>query len=290
MSSLSHPLDPHVSSFKGKTVFISGATRGIGLAIGKRVAAEGANVVVLGKTVEPHPHLPGTVASACAEIEQAGGQALGIACDIRDPEQIARAVAQALDRFSGIDALVNNASAIFLASTADTPHKRYDLMHQVNARGSYLCGQACLPALKQSKSAHILTLSPPLDLRAEYFSPHVAYSMAKFGMSLTTLGWAAEFAEYGIAVNSLWPRTIIDTSAVRNLLGGEAVASRGRSPQIVADAAAHILSQGAHFSGQFLIDEDVLTAAGVTDFSTYAKCAADELIYDLFLPESLTHK
>ncbi|HXS18888.1 MAG TPA: SDR family oxidoreductase, partial [Polyangiaceae bacterium] len=196
-------------------------------------------------------------------------------------------VARGVEQFLGIDILVNNASAIFLETTGNTPTKRFDLMHQVNTRGTFLTGQACLPYLKQSAHAHILTLSPPLDLRPAYFGPHVAYSIAKFGMSLCTLGWAAEFAPAGIAVNSLWPKTIIDTSAVRNLLGGPTVARRGRSTAIVADAAYVILCQDASFTGQFLIDEDVLRAAGTQDFSQYA-LSDEPPLYDLFVPESLT--
>lgn len=284
MSALTAP----AHAWTGRTVLITGGTRGIGLAIGKRVAREGANVVVLGKTKDPHPKLPGTVDEACRAIDAAGGQALGVICDIRDPEQIARAVEAAVEKFSGIDVVINNASAIFLANTEGTPAKRFDLMHQVNARGTYLTTRACLPHLRKSKSPHVLTLSPPLDLSPDYFGPHVAYSMAKFGMSLCTLGWAREWEEDGICVNSLWPRTIIDTSAVRNLLGGEEVAQRGRSPEIVADAAYLVLGQGKGFTGQFLIDEDVLRNSGVTDFSGYSSCGESELIFDLFVPESLS--
>ncbi len=289
-TSLLKPLKPAAPTFAGRTAFITGSTRGIGLAIGMRLAREGANVVVVGKTTEPHPKLPGTIDSACAAIESAGGRALGVACDIRDEEQVQRAVNQAVERFSQIDILINNASAIFLAKTDQTPPKRFDLMQQVNARGTFITTQACLPHLKKSSVAHVLTLSPPLDLRPEYFAPHVAYSITKFGMSLCTLGFAREFSEYGIAVNSLWPRTIIDTSAVRNLLGGDPVAKRGRSPAIVADAAHLVLSQDAEYTGQFLIDEDVLSAAGIEDLSPYSSSDEGDLIYDLFVPESLTQE
>lgn len=271
-------------SLEGKTLFITGATRGIGLAIGRRAARDGANIVVLGKTQDPHPKLEGTVSSAVAEIEACGGRALGVVCDIREESQVEDAVAQAVKTFGGIDILINNASAIFLADTEKTSMKRYDLMHQVNARGTFLCGQKCIPHLKKSSHGRILTLSPPLTLAPEYFGPHVAYSMAKFGMSLCTLGWAEELKAYSVGVNSLWPRTIIDTAAVRNLLGGAGVAERGRSPEIVADAAYEILLRSATYTGQFAIDDEVLKEAGVTDFEKYAVTPGAELLTDLFLP------
>lgn len=271
-------------SLAGRTAFISGATRGIGLSIATRLARDGANLVLLGKTKDPHPKLEGTVASACEAVEAAGGQALGVVCDIRSEEEVERAVAEAVEKFGGIDLVINNASAIHLARTADTPMKRYDLMHQVNARGTFLCTQKCLPYLKKSDHARVLTLSPPLHLQPEYFGPHVAYSMAKFGMSLCTLGFAEEFRNDGIAVNSLWPRTIIDTAAIRNLLGGEAMAKKGRKPEIVADAAYEILCQDASYTGRFLIDDEVLREAGVTDFEKYAVSPGEKLLTDLFLP------
>lgn len=271
-------------SLAGRTAFISGATRGIGLSIATRIARDGANLVLLGKTKDPHPKLPGTVESACVEVEAAGGKALGIVCDIRNEDEVEKAVAQAVERFGGIDLVINNASAIHLAGTADTPMKRYDLMHQVNARGTFLCTQKCLPYLKKSDHARILTLSPPLDLSPEYFGPHVAYSIAKFGMSLCTLGFAQEFKKDGIAANSLWPRTLIDTAAIRNLLGGEAMAKKGRKPEIVADAAYEVLSREASFTGHFLIDDEVLREAGVTDLDAYAVSPGEKLLTDLFLP------
>jgi citronellol/citronellal dehydrogenase len=273
-------------SLSGRTLFITGATRGIGLAIALRAARDGANIVALGKTKVPHPKLPGTIDSAVAEIESAGGQALGIVCDIREEEQVSRAVDEAAERFGGIDILVNNASAIFLAGTEGTPMKRFDLMHQVNARGTYLCGQKCIPHLKKSNRAHILTLSPPLDFRPEYFGPHVGYSIAKFGMSLCTLGWAEELKEARIAANCLWPKTVIDTAAVRNLLGGEAVAKKSRTPQIVADAAHAIVTRPSSYTGKFVIDEEILKEEGVAEFSVYAVSPGEELLTDLFLPKS----
>ncbi len=268
----------------GRTAFISGATRGIGLAIAERLAQDGANLVLLGKTKEPHPKLPGTIDTACQAVSEAGGNALGIICDIRNEEEVEAAVARGVERFGGIDLVVNNASAIHLAGTAETSMKRYDLMNQVNARGTYLCTQKCLPHLLESDHARILTLSPPLDFRPEYFGPHVAYSIAKFGMSLCTLGWAREFERHGIAANSLWPRTIIDTAAVRNLLGGEAVARKGRKPEIVADAAHTILCREASFTGNFLIDDEVLRDSGITNLEKYAVSPGEELMTDLFLP------
>jgi citronellol/citronellal dehydrogenase len=271
---------------QGRNIIISGATRGIGLAIALRAAKDGAHITVLGKTKEPHPKLPGTVDSACEEIEKAGGQALGVVCDIRDEQQVADAVEQSVARFGGVDVLVNNASAIHLATTVETSLKKFDLMHQVNARGTYLCAQKCIPHLRKSDHAHILTMSPPLDLRPEYFGGHVAYSIAKFSMSLCTLGWARELRGDSIAANSLWPRTLIDTSAVRNLLGGEAVARQGRTAQIVADAAYEILTRPSDFTGNFVMDDELLADQGV-DLEQYAVTPGQKLLPDLFVPESL---
>jgi citronellol/citronellal dehydrogenase len=258
-------------SLAGKTLLITGGSRGIGLAIGVRAARDGANVVLAAKTDTPHPRLPGTIHTAAAEIEAAGGRALGVVCDIRDAAQVDAAVERAVAAFGGIDILINNASAIALTGTEATDVKRFDLMHQVNARGTFVCSRACLPHLRRSANPHILTLSPPLDMQPRWFAPHVAYSMAKYGMSLCTLGMSEEFRADGIAVNSLWPLTAIDTAAVRNVLGGEAVARNCRSAAIMADAAYAVLCRPAReCTGQFLIDEEVLRAEGVTDFSVYA--------------------
>ncbi len=270
-------------SLKGKTVFITGASRGIGKAIGLAAAREGANVVVAAKSDAPNPKLPGTIQGAAEEIARAGGQALAVRCAVRDAADSAAAVAAAVERFGGIDALVNNASAIFLAGTAETPMKRFDLMHQVNARGTFACTQACLPHLARSANAHVLNLSPPLDLSPRWFAPHVAYTMAKYGMSMCVLGMAEELRERGIAVNALWPRTVIATSAL-NLLGGEELARHGRTPEIVADAAMAILRRDARrCTGNFCVDEDVLRAEGVTDLERYAVAPGEELAPDLFL-------
>ena len=269
---------------KGKTLFITGASRGIGLAIALRAARDGANVAVVAKTAEPNPKLPGTVYSACAEIEQAGGRALACVTDIRFEDQIAEAVKRTVEAFGGIDILVNNASAISLTTTADTPMKRFDLMHQINARGTFACTQACYPYLKRAENPHVLTLSPPLNLEARWFAPHVAYSLAKFGMSLCALGHAEEFRSDGIAVNTLWPRTVIATAAVRNLLGGEEAMLRARKPEIVADAAYAILVRPSReFTGNFCIDEDVLRASGVSDLERYSCVPGSELLPDFFV-------
>ncbi|GJG86698.1 short chain dehydrogenase [Gemmatimonadetes bacterium T265] len=273
----------------GKTLFITGGSRGIGLAIARRAARDGANVVVAAKTDVPHPKLPGTVHSAAAEIEAAGGRALGLVCDIRSEEQVQAAIDRAVAAFGGIDVVVNNASAISLTPTAETPIKRYDLMQAVNARGTFLCTQLALPHLRRAANPHVLTLSPPLDLRPRWFAGHVAYSIAKYGMSLCTLGMAEEFRGEGIAVNSLWPLTAIDTAAVRNVLGGDRMARMSRSPEIVADAAHAILARPAReCTGNFFIDEEVLREEGVTDFARYAPQGGEGgLVADFFVPEEV---
>ena len=273
-----------MGSLKGKTLFITGASRGIGKAIALRAAQDGANVVIAAKTSDPHPRLPGTIHSAAEEIEKAGGKALACAVDIRYEEQVADAVKKAVDTFGGIDVLVNNASAISLTGTVDTDMKRYDLMHGVNTRGTFLCGKHCIPHLAKAENPHILCISPPLSMEARWFAPHVAYTMAKFGMSLCVLGWAEELRGKGIAANALWPRTTIDTAAIRNLLGGDEMARRSRKPEIMADAAQHILTRPSReVTGNFFIDDDVMRSAGVTDLSKYAVDPSCELAPDFFV-------
>ncbi len=272
------------TDLKGKTLFITGASRGIGLAIALRAARDGANVAIAAKTTELHPKLPGTIYTAAAEIQKAGGQALPLTVDIRFEDQVQAAVETTAATFGGIDILVNNASAIFLAGTVDTPMKRFDLMHQVNARGTYLCSQTCIPHLKKAANPHILNLSPPLNMNPDWFAPHVAYTMAKYGMSMCVLGMSQELRQEGIAVNALWPRTPIDTSAVRNLLGGEDVVRGSRKPEILADAAHAILTRDSRScTGNFYIDESVLREEGVSDFESYAVVPGAQLFPDFFL-------
>ncbi len=278
-------------SLQGKTLFISGGSRGIGLAIALRAARDGANVTIAAKTAEPHPKLPGTIHTAAAEIEAAGGKALPVLCDIRDEEMVAEAVNATVEAFGGIDICVNNASAIQLTGTLQTDMKRYDLMHQINTRGTFLVSKTCIPHLKKAANPHIVNLAPPLDMQAKWFRNHVAYTMAKFGMSMCTLGMSAEFARDGIAVNSLWPLTAIDTAAVRNLLGGETVAGMSRSPQVMADAFhAIVMRPSRECTGNFFIDELVLREAGVTDFSAYAPGAKGPLAADFFVPDEVFEK
>jgi citronellol/citronellal dehydrogenase len=275
-------------SLKGKTLFISGGSRGIGLAIALRAARDGANVTIAAKTAEPHPKLPGTIYTAAEEIEKAGGRALPALCDIRDEAQVAEAVARTVETFGGIDICVNNASAIQLTGTLETDMKRYDLMNQINARGTFLVSRLCIPHLKLAENPHILNLAPPLDMKAKWFKNHVAYTMAKFGMSMCTLGMSAEFEKDGIAVNPLWPITAIDTAAVRNLLGGATVAAVSRSPEIMADAAYAIFNRRSReATGNFYIDEEVLRAEGVSDFSKYAPDARGPLAGDFFVPDEV---
>ena len=259
-------------TLKGKTLFITGASRGIGLAIAKRAAADGANIVVVAKTTDPNPKLPGTIYSAADEIKAAGGQALPLAVDIREEEAVAAAVAQAVKTFGGIDILVNNASAISLTDTEHTPMKRYDLMNGINARGTYLCTSACLAELKKSAAAgrnpHVLNMSPPLSMKTHWFAPHTAYTMAKYGMSMCTLGHAGEFKKYGIGVNSLWPRTAIATAALQMIPGVDLKLCR--TPEILSDAAYLILTSASSHTGNFHIDDTLLAAHGITDLERYS--------------------
>ncbi len=273
-----------MADLRGKTLFITGASRGIGLAIALRAARDGANVAIAAKTTEAHPKLPGTIHSAAAEIEAAGGRALACAVDVRDERQIQDAVARTVERFGGIDILVNNASAIGLTGTRDTEMKRFDLMHQVNVRATVACSRACLPHLALAANPHVLMLSPPPSLDPRWYAQHLAYTLSKMGMSLCVLGLAEEQRAAGIAVNALWPRTIIATSAIRNLLGGEDAIRGARTPAIVADAAHAILTRLSRLTtGQFFIDDEVLAAAGVTDLSGYAVTPGATLLPDLFL-------
>ncbi len=270
-------------TLSGKTLFITGGSRGIGKAIALKAAADGANVVVAAKTERAHPKLPGTIHSAAEEIEAAGGRALAIKLDIRDEEAVAKAMAQAAEHFGGIDILVNNASAIFLAPTPEVPMKRFDLMFGVNVRGTFVCSQAALPYLRQADNPHILNLSPPLNMDKQWFAPHVAYTMAKYGMSLCVLGMAEEFKPAGIAVNALWPRTVIATAALA-MLGDAVKPENCRKPDIMADAAHWILTQPAdEVSGNFFIDDEVLPKAGITDLDQYAVQPGNRLLPDLFV-------
>ena len=273
-----------MSDLRGKTLFITGATRGIGHAIGLRAAQDGANIVIAAKTVKPHSKLPGTIQSAAADMEAAGGSALAVRCDIRDEKQIEAAVAQAVETFGGIDICVNNASAISMTDTPSTPMRRYDLMHQINARGTFATTQACLPHLMKAENPHVLTLASPINLDPKWFAKYTAYTMAKYGMSLCVIGHAAEFRQYGIAVNGLWPATLIATAAL-NLVPGADIES-GRTPDIMADAAHAILTKDSRTcSGRFFIDEHCLRDEGVTDFTKYAVNPERELVRDIFLDE-----
>jgi len=269
-----------------KTLFITGASRGIGLAIALKAARDGANIAIAAKTVVPHPKIEGTIYSAAEQIEAEGGKALPIPCDVRDEEQVKSAIKQAAQRFGGIDIVVNNASAIQLTRTPETEMKRFDLMQQVNARATFMVSKYAIPYLENAKNPHILTLSPPLDMQEKWFAPHLAYTMSKFGMSLVVLGLAGELRDKKIAVNALWPRTTIATAAIKNLLGGDEMMRASRSPQIMADAAyAIFMKSAASFTGNFLIDDTFLMSEGVTNFEKYAMEAGVPLHPDFFVPD-----
>ncbi|MBI1331079.1 MAG: SDR family NAD(P)-dependent oxidoreductase [Alphaproteobacteria bacterium] len=271
---------------KGKTLFITGASRGIGLAIALRAARDGANIAIAAKTAEPHPKLPGTIYSAAEEIKKAGGTALPLLCDIRFEEQVADAVEKTVSRFGGIDICVNNASAIQLTGTLQTDMKRYDLMNGINARGTYLVSRTCIPHLKKAANPHVLMLSPPLDMNPKWFRGHTAYTMAKYGMSMCVLGMAAEFEDDGIAFNALWPRTGVATAAIKNALAGEEGMRHCRTPEILADAAHLVFAQDARaFTGNFLIDDTFLADHGVTDFDKYRVDPTADLMPDFFVPD-----
>jgi citronellol/citronellal dehydrogenase len=276
---------PYVASasLKGKTILMSGGSRGIGLAIATRAARDGANIVLMAKTGDPHPKLEGTVFTAAEQLVEAGGQALPLVGDVRNDDDVAAAVAAAVERFGGIDVVVNNASAIDLSRTDAVDMKRYDLMQDINVRGTFLLSKLALPALRESSHGHILTLSPPLNLDPKWAGMHLAYTMAKYGMSLTTLGLAEELKNDGVSVNSLWPCTLIDTAAIRNMPGGQQIVQAARGPEIMADAA-HAVLTGSGATGNFYTDEEVLRAAGVSDFSPYSLGAPeDRLVPDIFL-------
>ena len=273
---------------KDKTLFITGASRGIGLAIALEAAHAGANIAIAAKTDAPHPKLPGTIHTAAAEIEAAGGRALPLVVDVREEAAVRDAIAHAAAHFGGIDIVVNNASAISLTGVADTDMRRFELMHQVNARGTFMVSKYAIPHLAKAENPHILMLSPPLDMAAKWFAAHTAYTMAKFGMSMVVLGLAEELRPRGIAVNALWPRTTIATAAIQNLLGGDTVMRRSRRPQIIADAACRIFEKPAKsFTGQFLIDDTFLAAEGVTDFAPYRVDPSEPLAPDFFVPDSI---
>lgn len=273
-------------SLAGKTLFVTGGSRGIGLSIAVRAGKDGANVIIAAKTAEPNPKLPGTIFDAANEIEKAGGKALAVQCDIRYLDQIEAAVNKGVARFGGIDILINNASAINLAGTLDLPVKTYDLMHGINTRGTYMTSRACLPYLLKSSNPHVLNISPPLSMNPKWFKNHTAYTMAKYGMSMCVLGMSAEFQDKGVAFNALWPKTTIATAAVKNLLGGDSMIDRSRTPDIMADAAWAILTRNAkNCTGHFFVDEDVLIEEGVKEFDKYAVNPKykNDLVLDFFL-------
>ncbi len=270
--------------FSDKTVLITGATRGIGKAIALRLAREGANIVIAAKSVEENTKLGGTIYSAAAEVEAAGGRALPVQCDIRFEEQIQEVVSKAIDLFGGIDMLVNNASAISLTPTEQTEPKRFDLMYDINVRGTFFVTKACIPHLKKSANAHILTLSPPVNMNPKWFAPHLAYTLTKYNMSMMAMGWASEYEKFKIASNALWPRTTIDTAAVRNLLGGEVLAKMSRKPEVLADAVYYIFKKfSAQCTGNCFIDENVLAAEGITNLDDYSAVPGAQLYRDLFV-------
>ena len=271
-------------SFRNRTVFITGASRGIGKAMALRLAKEGANIVIAAKSVEEDPRLGGTIYSAAKEVEAAGGKALAVQVDIRNEDQIQSAVQQAVDTFGGIDVVINNASAIQLTPSEQTESKRFDLMQSINVRGTFLVVKHCIPYLKKGNNPHILTLSPPVNMHPKWLGGHIAYTITKYSMSMMALGWAAEFKGAGIASNALWPRTTIDTAAVRNLLGGEALANMSRTPEMIADAVYYILRKpAAQCTGHTFIDEEVMAAEGITDLSKYSVVPGAQLYPDLFV-------
>jgi citronellol/citronellal dehydrogenase len=273
-------------SLRGKTLFITGASRGIGLAIALKAAKDGANIAIAAKTTEPNAKLPGTIFTAAEEIEKAGGRALPLACDIRFEDQVAAAIAATVENFGGLDVCINNASAISLTGTLETEMKRFDLMSQINARGTFLVSKLCLPHLLKAQNPHVLMLSPPLDLQAKWFQGHTAYSMAKYNMSLCVLGMAAEFSGR-VAFNALWPRTAIATAAIKLAMGSADAARHCRTPEILADAAYRIFHKPTEFSGNFLIDDTFLAANGVTNFDHYRVDSTQDLVEDFFVPGSM---